>query len=97
METINSPLTPENANNAINVLKAVNALPEGIKVNHYLTDPDAWFIRTNSKRGMIHFGRESTKFTQDNDFGTENALAKAYERYSFGNTDWRQLWGSPGA
>lgn len=94
---LKSTLQNDTANNAINVLKAVNALPEGIKVNHYLTDPDAWFIRTNCKYGLIHFSREEADFTQDNDFDTSNAKAKSYERYSFGNTDFRQIYGSPGA
>lgn len=84
-------------NNNINVLKSTNALPGGIKVNHYFSDSDAWFVRTNAPRGMIMYQRRAIEFTQDNDFDTENAKAKSTERYSFGWTDPRALWGSAGA
>jgi len=94
---LESVLQNNTANNAVNVLKATNALPEGIKVNHYLTDTDAWFVPTNAPRGLIHFQREGVSFTQDNDFDTSNAKAKCYERYSFKWTDWRGIYGSPGA
>lgn len=92
-----STLQNDTANNAVNVLKAENAIPGGIKMNHYLTDADAWFVRTNAPRGMIGFQRAPVSFDQDNDFNTKNAKAMAYERYSFGATDWRGVWGSPGA
>jgi hypothetical protein len=94
---LKSVLQHDTANNAINVLRSTNALPGGIKVNHYFTDVDAWFIRTNVMRGLIHYERETIDFDQDNDFDTKNAKAKCYERYSFGMTDFRQIYGSPGA
>jgi hypothetical protein len=94
---LKSTLQNDSANNAINVLKATNVLPEGIKLNHYLTDADAWFVRTNAPNGMKCFNREAVSFSQDNDFGTKNALAACYERYVFGATDPRSLYGSPGA
>ncbi len=94
---LESVLQNNSANNAINVLKATNAMPEGIKVNHYLTDTDAWFVPTNAPRGMMHYQREGVSFTQDNDFDTSNAKAKNYERYSFFWTDWRGLYSSLGA
>lgn len=94
---LNSVLQNDTANNALNVLKATNALPEGIKVNHYLTDTDAWFVPTNAPNGLQHFNREAVSFTQDNDFDTSNAKAKCYERHSFKWTDWRGIFGSPGA
>ena len=94
---LKSVLQNDTANNAVNVLKSTNALPEGIKVNHYFTDADAWFIRTNCPRGMIHYDREPMDFDQDNDFDTKNAKAKQYCRFSFGVTDWRQLYGTQGA
>jgi hypothetical protein len=87
---------PGTGNNDINVLKATNAIPEGIKLNHYLTNPHAWFIRTNVQNGMMHFVREPLSFTQDNDFDTMNAKAKGYERYSFAWGDPRGLFGSNG-
>ncbi len=54
-------------------------------------------MRTNAPRGLMHYEREAKSFSQDNDFDTSNAKAKCYERYSFGWTDWRGLYGSPGA
>lgn len=94
---LKSALQNDTANNAVNVLKSVNAIPEGIKMNHYLTDADAWFVRTNAPRGMIGYQRAALSFDQDNDFDTKNAKAMSYERYSFGVTDWRSIFGSPGA
>lgn len=87
-----------NANNDINVLKATNAIPEGIKLNHYLTSPHAWFLRTNipAETGMIYQERISIEFDQDNDFDTMNAKAKGYERYAFGWADPRAVYGSNG-
>jgi len=92
-----SVLQNDNANNALNALKATGALPGGIKVNHYFDDSDAWFIRTNAPRGMVGYQRRAIEFTQDNDFDTENAKAKNTERYVFGWTDFRGIWGSAGA
>ena len=83
--------------NDINAIKNMGLLPEGYMVNHYLTDPDAWFVTTNCPNGLMHFERKALKFSKDNDFSTDNALAKAVERYSFGWTDWRGLYGSEGA
>src|SRR3972149_417191 len=84
------------ANNDINVIKATNALPMGIKMNHYFTDANAWFIRTNCPNGMKFWQREAVSFSQDNDFSTKNALAVGYERYAFGWTDPRAVFGSTG-
>ena len=94
---LKSTLQSNSANNDINALRTTNALPGGIKVNHYLTDTDAWFIRTNCPRGMMMFQRRAVDFTQDNDFDTENAKAKSTERYSVGWSDFRGLYGSVGA
>ena len=90
--------TRGNSSNAVNVLHATNALPEGIKMNHYLTSTKAWFIRGNvpMNTGMIHQERQAITFDQDNDFDTMNAKAKSYERYAFGWGDPRALWGTPG-
>lgn len=83
------------ANNTMNVVRS--KFPGGIKVNHYLTDTDAWFIRTDAPHGMKHFERRADSFTTDGDFDTDNAKYKATARYSFGWSDPRQLYGSPGA
>lgn len=82
--------------NDINALKALGMVPE-VVVNHYLTDPDAWFIRTDVPHGMKHFERRADAFEMDNDFDTENAKFKATARYSFGWTDPRGVYGSMGA
>lgn len=95
---LKSVLQNDTANNAVNILKLVNAFPEGIKMNHYLTDPDAWFVRTNVvDGGLMYFKRHPIEFVQDNDFDTKNAKAFSMERYSFGIADPRALYGSPGA
>lgn len=92
---LKSVLQNDTANNAINVLRAMGAIPE-IVTNHYLASATAWFIRTNCPRGMIHFEREAISFDQDNDFDTKNAKAASYERYAFGNSDFRGIFGTPG-
>jgi hypothetical protein len=84
------------ANNDLNALKSLGIVPEVI-VNHYLTDTDAWFIRTDVKDGMKYFERRGDEFGMDQDFDTENAKYKATARYSFGWTDPKALFGSPGA
>jgi len=84
------------ANNDVNVLKATNAFPGGIKLNHYFTAPHAWFIRTNVQDGMKYYERTGISFDQDNDFDTMNVKAKGYERYSFGWSDPKAVWGSNG-
>lgn len=86
-----------NSNNDINALKATGIFAGGAVVNHYLTDPDAFFIRTNVPDGLKLFQREAVEFDQDGDFDTYNLKYKAYERYSVGWTDPRSLFGSPGA
>ena len=93
---LKSVLQADTNSNSINVLKATNAFPKGIKVNHYFSSNTAWFIRTNIPYGMVMFRREGISFDQDNDFDTKNAKAACYERYSVGWTDWRQTWGTPG-
>lgn len=95
---LHSSYQPGNANNDINVIKAGNYLPGGFKVNHYFTAPHAWFIRNSipGKTGMKYYERVGIRFDQDNDFDTMNAKAKGYERYSFGWTDPRAIWGVNG-
>ncbi len=68
-----------------------------IDINHFLMDADAWFIRTDVQDGMKYFERRGDQFEMDNDFDTENAKFKATARYSFGWSDPRGLFGSPGA
>ncbi|WP_299076556.1 Mu-like prophage major head subunit gpT family protein [uncultured Paraglaciecola sp.] len=83
--------------NDLNALKETGKFSSGWHINHYFTDPDAWFIQTNSPSGMKMFQRRAMAFAMDNDFDTENAKYKATERYSVGWTDPRGLFASPGA
>lgn len=83
-------------NNDLNALKTMGAIPKVI-TNHYLTDVDAWFIRTDVKDGLKYFERRADSFDMDSDFDTDNAKFKAMSRYSFGWTDPRAIYGSPGA
>jgi hypothetical protein len=83
------------ANNTVNVVRG--KFPKGVKINHYLTDTDAWFIRTNVRDGMKYFVRRDDTFDMDDDFDTDNAKYKATFRCAFGWTDPRGIFGSPGA
>lgn len=93
---LKSVLQSGSSNNDINVLKATNSLPGGIKVNHYFTAPHTWFVRTNVPEGMIMFWRERPEFAQDNDFDTKNAKAASYMRFSVTVGDPRALYTSVG-
>jgi len=90
---LKSELQNDTANNAINALRSRNAVPK-FAVNHYLTDANFWFLKTNAPNGMCWFDREAVEFKKDNDFDTDNAKSKAYMRFSAGVTDWRGLYGS---
>lgn len=94
---LKSQLQNDTPNNAINALRSLGLFTNGVKVNHYLTDTDAWFIRTDAENGMRFFQREAAEFANDNDFDTYNLKFKGYERYSAGWTDWRGLYGTSGA
>ena len=83
------------AENNINALKTMGMVPE-IVVNHYLTDTDAWFLLTDAKNGLKYFSRRGDEFKTDEDFDTDNAKYKASFRCSFGWTDARGIYGSPG-
>jgi hypothetical protein len=86
----------DSANNDINALRASGKIPQGIAVNHYLTDTDAWFLKTDCPDGLKYMERRPDSFGTENDFDTENAKFKATSRYSFGWTDARGIFGSPG-
>lgn len=85
------------ADNDVNALRTNGAIPGGYGINHYLTDPDAWFLKTDVPDGLKHFVRAPLKTGMDNDFDTGNYRYKARERYSFGWSDPLGLYGSPGA
>lgn len=84
------------ADNTLNAIKTMGIIPK-IVVNDYLTDTDAWFIRTDVQDGLKYFERRPDEFDSDEDFDTENAKYKATQRFSVGWTDWRGIYGSPGA
>ena len=93
---LKSTLRSSTADNDVNALKSMGTIPE-VVVNHYLTDSDAWFVKTNAPNGLCWFDREAVEFKQDNDFDTDNAKAKAYMRFTTMWGDWRTCYGSPGA
>lgn len=93
---LKSPYRVGTSDNDINALNSMGKFQSWV-INHYLTDVDAWFIRTDVMHGMKHFQRRALSFAIDNEFDTENAKFKAIERYSFGWTDPRGVYGSPGA
>lgn len=94
---LKSDLRVDTANNDINAISSMGMVPEAITCP-YLTDSDAWFVRTNGiEQGLCWFDRETVDMTKDTDFDTDNAKAKAYMRLVAFWGDWRALFGSPGA
>lgn len=93
---LGSQLQSDSANNAINALKSKGIIPE-IAVNHYLTDTDAFFLKTNAPNGLTKWEREAVSFTQDSDHDTKNAKAMVYFRESYTCGDPRGIYGSAGA
>ena len=94
---LQSPGRVSTSDNDINAMKNMGMFPEGYVVNHYLTDTDAFFIKTDAPNGMKHFVRSPMSTGMEGDFETGNVRYKARERYSFGFSDWRGIYGSPGA
>ncbi len=94
---LESTLRPGSADNDVNATRNMGMLPQGYVVNHYLTDTDAWFIKTDAPRGFLHFERMPMSTKMEGDFDTGNVRFKARERYSFGYSDPRCVFGSPGA
>ena len=90
-------LRPGTADNDINAVRNMGMLPEGYVVNHFLTDTDAFFIKTDAPNGFKHFVRTPMQTAMEGDFDTGNVRYKARERYSFGVSDPRCVFGSPGA
>jgi hypothetical protein len=92
-----STLRVGTADNDVNAIRSMSLLPEGYVVNDFLTDPDAFFIKTDAPRGFIHFERTALSTGMEADFDTGNMRYKARERYSFGFSDPRAVYGSAGA
>ena len=85
------------ADNDINALRSMGMVPQGYVVNNFLTDDDAFFLKTDVPNGLKHMVRAPIKTAMEGDFETGNMRYKARERYSFGWSDWRGIFGSPGA
>lgn len=94
---LQSEMRTGTADNDINALVNNGSIPEGFRVNHYLTDTDAFFLTTDIPNGMKHFERTPMTTQMDGDFDTGNVRYKARERYSFGVSDPLGMYGSPGA
>lgn len=99
---LETELRPSNASstfapNDVNALKSMSSIPEGFSVNHYLTDTNAWFLKTDVPNGLKMFERVALQTGMDGDFDTGNVRYKARERYSFGVSDPLGIYGSPGA
>lgn len=90
-------LRTSTTDNDTNALRVMGSIPEGYAVNHYLTDNDAWFIKTDVPNGMKHFVRVAMQTGMDGDFDSGNVRYKARERYSFGTSDSLGMYGSSGA
>ena len=95
--TLASNLRPATADNDVNAVKSMGMVPDGAVVNHFLTDTDAFFIKTDAPNGFKLFQRTPIKTAMEGDFDTGNSRFKARERYSFGVSDWRSVFGTPGA
>jgi hypothetical protein len=94
---LETELRVSTADNDINALKSNGSISEGYTVNHFLTDPDAWFLTTDVPNGLKHFVRTPLAQSMDGDFDTGNVRYKSRERYSFGWSDPLGMYGSEGA
>ena len=92
-----SPARVGTADNDLNAVASKGMIPQGYVVNNFLTDTDAFFIKTDVPNGLKMFERAAMKTAMEGDFDTGNVRYKARERYSFGFSDWRGMFGSPGA
>ena len=94
---LDTELRVATADNDINAIKQMGAIPGGYTVNHFLTDTNAWFLTTDVPNGLKHFERMPLANSMDGDFDTGNVRYKARERYSFGWSDPLGIWGSSGS
>ena len=94
---LDTELRVSTADNDINAIKQMGAIPEGYTVNHFLTDTNGWFLTTDVPNGLKHFVRTPLQNSMDGDFDTGNVRYKARERYSFGWSDPLGMFGSSGS
>ena len=94
---LESQLRPGTADNDVNAVRSTGMIPDGYTVNHFLTDSDAWFIKTDAPNGFKNYQRSPLRTSMEGDFTTGNVRFKARERYSFGYSDPRCVFGTTGA
>ena len=94
---LNSQFRTGTSNNDISATYNVNAVPDGYRVNQFLTDTNAWFVLTNAQQGLKYFNREPYETSMFTDFTTDNIMAKAIKRFSFGWSNFRACFGSSGS
>ena len=94
---LNTPGRVSTSDNDINSIRNMGMVPEGYSVNHFLTDTDAWFLKTDCPDGFKHFERSPLSTSMEGDFDTGNVRFKARERYSFGFSNPRCVFASQGA
>ena len=94
---LQSPGRVGTSDNDINAIKNTGMLPDGYVVNNYLTDTDAFFLKTDCPDGFKYFERSPMTTSLEGDFDTGNMRYKARERYSFGYSNFRAVYGSQGA
>ena len=85
------------ADNDINAIRSMGMVPQGYVINNFLVDTDAWYVKTDAPNGLKHFNRAPIRTAMEGDFDTGNVRYKARESYSFGWSDWRGIFGTPGA
>lgn len=93
---LRSELRVSTGDNDINAVKYANAISGGFSVNEYLTDSNAWFIKTNCPDGLKYFERDQMETSMQPDFDTDNLKVKGHERYAFGWSNWRGIYGTSG-
>jgi hypothetical protein len=96
IRVLGSPLTTQDSGNALNAIRHSNAIPEGFRANPFFTSTVAWFVETDYPEGTKHYQRAPYRFEQDNDVDTLNAKMKAWERYSFGVSEFRAWYANQG-
>jgi hypothetical protein len=94
---LKTELRTSTADNDINAMYSLSTVPQGYRVNQYLTDPNGWFLMTNATDGFKYFERDAAETEMTTDFDTKSIKVSAIERYSFGVSNWRAAWGSQGA
>lgn len=94
---VKSVLQSGTANNDTNAMKSMGVFKQDPMVYHYLTDTDSWFITTSAPNGLIKYQRKNRVIRRESEFDTDNLKVKGIERYSYGWTDWRGVYGSMGA